>query len=56
MIGPDLPDHEVEQTLDHLLGPVYYRLLLTGDEITDEYLWDLVVGIPRQDQDTPTQR
>lgn len=56
MIGPDRPDHDVEQVLDHVLGPVYYRLLLTGDAITDEYLWELVVGIPRPDQDTPTRR
>ncbi len=53
MIGPDRPDRDVEQILDHVLGPVYYRLLLTGDEITDEYLWELVVGIPRPDTDTP---
>ncbi len=32
--------------LDRLFGPIYYRLLLTGMPITDEYLWDLVLQVP----------
>ena len=40
-------DAEMAVLLDRLLGPIYYRLLLTGDEISDEYLWDLVDQIPR---------
>jgi hypothetical protein len=32
--------------LDHILGPFYYRLLLTGDPVDDEYLWDLIGTIP----------
>lgn len=50
MVGPERPDHDVDRILDHVLGPIYYRLLLTGDTITDEYLWDLIVAIPWPDQ------
>lgn len=39
-------DAEIERLLDHVVGPVYYRLLLTGAPITDEYLWDLVMALP----------
>ena len=39
-------DEEIEVILDHILGPIYYRLLLTGDPIDDEYLWDLIGNIP----------
>lgn len=39
-------DEEIETILDHILGPIYYRLLLTGDPIDDEYLWDLISTIP----------
>ena len=42
--GPSSP--EVERVVDQVVGPIYYRLLLSGDPITDEYLWDLVVTIP----------
>lgn len=38
----DADDARLEGLLDQLLGPIYYRLLLTGAEITDAYLWDLV--------------
>ena len=46
VVGPGATEREIESYLDRLLGPIYYRLLLTGTEVTDEYLWDLVVGIP----------
>ena len=39
-------DAEIEVALDHILGPIYYRLLLTGAPIDDEYLWDLIGTIP----------
>ena len=39
-------DTEVEEMLDHILGPIYYRLLLTGMPIDDEYLWELIGTIP----------
>jgi len=39
-------DEEIEVILDHILGPIYYRLLLTGAPIDDEYLWDLIGTIP----------
>lgn len=42
VIGAEIRDDELAALLDRLLGPIYYRLLLTGDEITDAYLWDLV--------------
>lgn len=54
IVGTD-PDHtEIEAILDHLLGPIYYRLLLTGAPLTDVYLWQLVVGVPWPDQPTTT--
>ena len=37
---------ELEVTLDDTLGPIYYRLLLTGAPVDDEYLWDLIVSLP----------
>lgn len=37
---------EIELMLDHILGPIYYRLLLTGAPVDDEYLWELIVAIP----------
>ena len=40
------PDREVERILDHVLGPIYYRLLLSGGPIDDTYLWDLIVAVP----------
>lgn len=42
----DTTDEELEVILDHILGPFYYRLLLTGDPVDDEYLWDLIGTIP----------
>lgn len=39
-------EEEIEVILDHILGPMYYRLLLTGDPVDDEYLWDLIGSIP----------
>lgn len=42
VVGGEIRDDELATALDHLLGPIYYRLLLTGEEITDAYLWDLV--------------
>jgi len=47
IVDPETPDEEISRILDHVLGPIYYRLLLSGDPIDDAYLWELVVGIPR---------
>ncbi|NND02698.1 MAG: TetR/AcrR family transcriptional regulator [Acidimicrobiia bacterium] len=44
--GSDVSDAEIETYLDGLLGPIYYRLLLTRAELTDDYLWSLIVEIP----------
>jgi len=46
IVGSDPSDREIGRILDHVLGPIYYRLLLSGDPIDDEYLWDLIVEIP----------
>ena len=46
VVGAEVRDDELAALLDRLLGPVYYRLLLTGDEIPDAYLWDLVGQLP----------
>lgn len=39
-------DQEIDVMLDHILGPMYYRLLLTGAPVDDEYLWNLIGTIP----------
>lgn len=44
-VGPGPDDDELERILDHLLGSIYYRLLLTGDPVDDEHLWQLVLDI-----------
>ncbi len=47
---------EIAVILDHILGPIYYRLLLTGTPVDDEYLWDLIGTIPWQpDAFSPTE-
>ena len=43
---PETTEDEVEVILDHVLGPIYYRLLLTGTPVTDEFLWELIAAIP----------
>ncbi len=47
VLGPAATEEAIEANLDRVLGPIYYRLLLTGTEIADEYLWDLVIAVPR---------
>ena len=46
IVDPTTPDREIGRILDHVLGPIYYRLLLSGDPIDDEYLWDLIIEVP----------
>lgn len=45
VVGPDPDDRELERILDHLLGSIYYRLLLTGDPVDDQHLRQLVDDI-----------
>ena len=45
IVDPATSDREIDGILDHLLGPIYYRLLLSGSPIDDEYLWDLIIAI-----------
>ena len=47
VVDRDTPDDEISRILDHVLGPIYYRLLLSGDPVDDAFLWDLILGIPR---------
>jgi len=47
---------ERERVIDQLVGPIYYRLLLTGDGPTDEYLWDLVIAVPSSDRIDESRR
>lgn len=51
IVGVEPPSHEAERIVDQVVGPIYYRLLLSGIPITDEFLWDLVVTIPWPDND-----
>ncbi len=56
-ITPDqTSDEEIELMLDHILGPIYYRILLTGAPLDDEYLWELIVTVPWTNEDHLTQR
>ena len=48
-------DEEIETILDHILGPIYYRLLLTGAPVDDEYLWELIGTIPWSPQEQLNQ-
>ena len=48
---PRTTDEEIEVILDHILGPMYYRLLLTGAPVDDEYLWELIGTIPWSPED-----
>lgn len=53
IVDPGTSDREINVILDHLLGPIYYRILLTGAAISDEYLWELIVAVswPPDDED-----
>ena len=46
IVGDDAREHDVERLVDVVVAPIYYRLLLSGDAITDQYLWELVMTIP----------
>lgn len=46
VVGSDHSEATVAELLDGLLGPIYYRLFLTGATISDEYLWSLVAALP----------
>lgn len=49
IVGDAATPREIERHLDVLLGPIYYRLLLTGAAVDDEYLWEQVVALPWTD-------
>ena len=55
IVDPATPDQEIDRILDHVLGPIYYRLLLSGDPIDDEYLWDLIIEVPWSTGDLENQ-
>jgi len=46
IVPSNTTDDDIELILDHILGPIYYRLLFTGDPVDDEYLWELIGTIP----------
>jgi AcrR family transcriptional regulator len=49
IVGAETSSNEIDRLVDGLVGPIYYRLLLLGEPITDEYLWGLVMTISRSD-------
>jgi AcrR family transcriptional regulator len=55
IVDPATPEAEIERFVDRTVGPIYYRILLSCEPITDEYLWDLVTTIPwpAEDLETP---
>lgn len=56
IVAPETPDEKISRILDHVLGPIYYRLLLSGDPIDDAYLWELILGIPRSTGEPDSQQ
>lgn len=56
VVGPDPSEDELERILDHVLGSIYYRLLLTGDPVDDEHLWQLVLDIRPDPTEVGTDR
>lgn len=54
IVDPTTSDIEIEHFVDRMVGPIYYRMLLSCEPITDEYLWDLVTTIPWPDEETET--
>jgi AcrR family transcriptional regulator len=55
IVDPATSDREIGRILDHVLGPIYYRLLLSGDPIDDEYLWDLIIEVPWETDEQENQ-
>ena len=45
IVDPATSDQAINLMLDRLLGPIYYRILLTGGPIDDAYLRDLIVAV-----------
>lgn len=54
VVGPGPSEDDLEGILDHILGSIYYRLLLTGDTVDDEHLWNLVLDILPDSTEVPT--
>jgi AcrR family transcriptional regulator len=46
VVGSPADNADLDLLLDRLLAPIYYRLLLTRQPITDEFLWELVTALP----------
>jgi AcrR family transcriptional regulator len=46
--GVPVPETELDLILDQLVGPIYYRVLVTGEPITDELIDSLVRQCLRQ--------
>lgn len=56
VLGGEASEADIEELLDGLLGPIYYRLLLTREDVSDEFLWDLVAAIPWAADRAPSDR
>ena len=35
---------DIDVSIDLIYGPIFYRLLITGDEVNDSYVHDLVMS------------
>ncbi len=46
VVGHEIDERRLGVYLDQLFGPIYYRLLVTGVAVDDEFLWDLVSSLP----------
>ncbi|GLY54599.1 TetR/AcrR family transcriptional regulator [Lentzea sp. NBRC 102530] len=44
----DLPDLDVDEAVDHLVGPVHYRVLVTGTEVSRAFTDNLVAAFLKQ--------
>lgn len=50
VVGSEVSDQQLGRHVDQVVGPIYYRLLLSGVDISDEFLWDLVATLPWPDE------
>jgi AcrR family transcriptional regulator len=49
IVGSTPTERKIETIVDHLVAPIYYRILLSGAPVDDQYLWDLVAEVPWAD-------
>lgn len=56
IVGAHAPVEEVDRLIDRLVGPVYYRMLLTHEPVDDDYLRRLIRNVIPTQSGRPTAR